>query len=72
MDITITLTIDEAAALQSEQQPGEQFQDVIKRLIGPLVARNVSNKFKTLLARFDSVPVDKQAQVIAILENLKF
>lgn len=72
MDITLTLTSDEVEALQSEQQPDEQLADVIKRLIGPLVARNVANKFKTLLARFDSVPVEKQAQVIAVLESLQF
>jgi hypothetical protein len=72
MDLTITFTADEIAALASEQQPDEQLQDVIKRLISPLVARNVSNKFKALLARFDSVPVSVQAQVITVLENLKF
>jgi hypothetical protein len=72
MDITLTLSSDEVDALQSEAQPGEQSADVIHRLISPLVARNVATKFKTLLARFESVPVEKQAQVIAVLESLNF
>jgi hypothetical protein len=72
VDLIITFTDDEISALRSEQQPDEQLLDVVKRLISPLVARAVATKFNSLLDRFKTAPVEKQAQVIAVLEKLTF
>lgn len=70
MDITITLTDDEVLGLKGEQQGGESLDSVLHRLISPLVERNVSEKFKILLVRFEAAPIAKKAQVIGLLEKM--
>lgn len=70
MEILIALTDPEIAALQSEQQPSENLTDVMRRLISPLVERAVKQHFAILAARFETVSVARQAQIIAQLEKL--
>jgi hypothetical protein len=72
MTITIELTDDEVLALDTEKQPNESYEDVIHRLVGPLVARGVSIKFNQLMARFKNVPLAKQAKILDVLDKMTF
>jgi predicted CopG family antitoxin len=72
MTITIELTDDEVLALDTEKQPNESYEDVIHRLVGPLVARGVSIKFNQLMTRFKNVPLAKQAKILDVLDKMTF
>lgn len=72
MVLSVNLTNNEVEALESEKSSGESIEDVIHRLVTPLVGRVTQGKFNDLLVRFKAASPDKQSQVIAVLEKFNF
>lgn len=72
MIVTLDLTDVEVEGLSSEKSGAESLEQVIRRLITPLVARSTKARFGALFTKFQAASPDKQAQVIAVLEKLTF
>ena len=71
MTSTVTLSDIEVEALMEERlSPTETIADVIHRQLSPIVERLVSNKFLTLKAQYDALPLEGRAAILATLENL--
>lgn len=72
MIITLDLTDAEVDALNTEKVSGESVEQVVRRLIVPLVARSTKARFSNLLIRFQAATPERQAQVVSVLEKLNF
>jgi hypothetical protein len=68
--ISIDLNDVELAALQSELLSGETISDVIHRLISPIVDRQISTQFDTLLSQYKALPLDSKIAVLSSLQTL--
>lgn len=69
MDVTITLSDTEVAALTAERLNDlEALSEVIRRQINPLVERLISNQFSTLFTQYSNLST---AQKIVVLGQLQ-
>lgn len=59
----------EQLALEQERQGEETVEQVVHRLIAPLVARHTQTRFNSLMSRFSSSSVSRQAEIIAEIER---
>jgi len=71
MDITISLSDIEVAALVAEQlDANESLDSVIRRQLVPLVTRLISQQFTALKVQYDSLPLEQQVAVLSDLQTL--
>lgn len=71
MDLKITLSDVEVGALTAERlSDKELLEDVIHRLVAPLVKRLIADKFAILRVAYDALDLSSQVDIIAALEIL--
>lgn len=71
MNLTITLTDIEVAALASEQLTAQEtLESVLRRQIIPLTERLLAGRFDTLLTGFKTLDTADKADILATLETI--
>lgn len=70
MDINISET--ERNALDLEKMAGENREDVLHRLIAPLVDRGARMQFSLFVTNYKNASLEKQLEVLTILETIVF
>ena len=69
MDLTITLSTSEVAALESRKEEGDSLEDVLHRILLPIVRVDSGARLNLLADRYRALSPDLQVEAEALLKQ---